>query len=393
MIPKFTFCITSKNNLRYLKYAVKYIQENCHRKDHNISVFIDSDNDGTTDWCKENNIDFKSNQSRELFGIGNAYNLLVENATTDFVVIYHADMIAGKNLDLNLYSNWKRGLVVSATRIEPPLHPSDPAKIVKDFGMWPEEDVTDGFKLNEFNKFVEENLKSDKITNGVFAPWLIHKDDFMSVGGHDPIMKSHSEDRDLFNRFLLNGFDFVQPWNALVYHLTCRGGQFEHAKKTNDLTTKSADWNKLAQRQTKEFIRKWGSNASYNEYQYPIVNSKYDIGCIINDVNLELINFIEPYFNNICVDNKHVSDSYINFEKNNTSFDLNKKFITNKNEIKNDIIIEFDGSKVTMQNVQFLIQLPMILKDSGEIGEMEYDIFNIKIKCLEEQQFKLINLK
>jgi hypothetical protein len=35
----------------------------------------------------------------------------------------------------------------------------------------------------------------------------------------------------------------------------------------------------------------------------------------------------------------------------------------------------------------------MILKDSGELGEMEYDIFNIKIKSLEEQQFKLINLK
>jgi hypothetical protein len=72
---------------------------------------------------------------------------------------------------------------------------------------------------------------------------------------------------------------------------------------------------------------------------------------------------------------------------------LNKKFTTNKNEIKNDVIIEFDGSKINMQNIQFLIQLPMILKDSGEVGEMEYDIFNIKIKSLEEQQFKLINLK
>ncbi len=110
-------------------------------------------------------------------------------------------------------------------------------------------------------------------------------------------------------------------------------------------------------------------------------------------MNLELINFIEPYFNNICVNNKHISDSYIQFEKNNTSFDLNKKFTTNKNEIKNDVIIEFDGSKINMQNIQFLIQLPMILKDSGEVGEMEYDIFNIKIKSLEEQQFKLINLK
>jgi hypothetical protein len=66
-------------------------------------------------------------------------------------------------------------------------------------------------KKNEFNSFVEEKLNQykDETTKGIFAPWLIHKDDFNAVGGHDPIMKSHSEDRDLFNRFLLNGYDII----------------------------------------------------------------------------------------------------------------------------------------------------------------------------------------
>ena len=134
-----------------------------------------------------------------------AYNLLVQESTTDFVVIYHADMIAGKNFDLNLYKHWSPKSVISATRIEPPLHPSDPAKIVENFGLWPETDILDGFKEEEFNSFVEEKLNQykDETTKGIFAPWLIHKDDFNEVGGHDLIMKSHSEDRDLFNRFLL----------------------------------------------------------------------------------------------------------------------------------------------------------------------------------------------
>jgi glycosyltransferase involved in cell wall biosynthesis len=286
-IPKFTFCITSKNNLRYLKHAVHYIKENSVIE-HNILVFIDADNDGTEKWCIENKIKYIKNPSKELFGIGNAYNLLVDKSDTDFVVIYHADMIMGKGFDIALYNNWKPKTVVSATRIEPPLHPSDPAKIVLDLGLWPETDITDGFKINEFNKFVSEN-KKDTTTNGIFAPWLIHKDDFNDVMGHDPIMKSHSEDRDLFNRFLLNGYNLIQSWEALVYHLTCRGGQFEHASKTSDLNHKSNDWNKLAHNQTREFIRKWGSNVKHSPLMEPIISPKYNIVFIVHNCNLQLL--------------------------------------------------------------------------------------------------------
>jgi glycosyltransferase involved in cell wall biosynthesis len=296
IIPDFTFCITSKNNLRYLKYAVQYIRENCYNKTHKILVFIDADNDGTEDWCKENDIEYHKNPHTELYGIGNAYNVLVEKATTEFVVIYHADMLAGKDMDLNLYKNWQKGLVVSATRIEPPLHPSDPAKIVENFGLWPEEDVKDGFMKERFNDFVQHNLDNDRTTKGVFAPWLIHREDFLSVGGHDPIMKSHSEDRDLFNRFLLNGFDFIQPWNALVYHLTCRGGQFEHANQTDDLAKKSDDWNNLAFRQTREFIRKWGTTPLYDEYKYPTIIPKYDIALVLENAREDVVVNYEPYF-------------------------------------------------------------------------------------------------
>ena len=397
-IPNFTFCITSKNNLRYLKHAISYIKDNCFNKNHEILVFIDSDNDGTEEWCKLNEVKYIKNPNQELYGIGRAYNLLVENATTEFVVIYHADMIAGKNMDLNLYKNWKPNTVISATRIEPPLHPSDPAKIVENFGLWPEKDIQDGFEEEKFNSFIEESLVKfeDKTTNGIFAPWLIHKNDFNDVEGHDPIMKSHSEDRDLFNRFLLNGYDIIQSWDALVYHLTCRGGQFEHANSTKDLQTKSEDWNKLAQNQTREFIRKWSTPPLYDEYQYPIVSPKYNIAYVVKKyLTGELLTALEPWCDRIYIENQDMIDIYIDREQPNTSFDLLKRvFIeSNNNPIgENDIVIEFDVTQLTQQNFQLLQQLPSIIKESGEIGKFELDIFTIEINHLEEYTKNLIKL-
>ena len=46
------------------------------------------------------------------------------------------------------------GKVVSATRIEPPLHPDGPEKILEDFGIEPEE-----FKEHEFLKFAKKKQK------------------------------------------------------------------------------------------------------------------------------------------------------------------------------------------------------------------------------------------
>jgi glycosyltransferase involved in cell wall biosynthesis len=390
-IPKFTFCITSKNNLRYLKYAVFYIKENSIR-DHDVLVFIDADNDGTEKWCIENDIKYIKNTSEILFGIGNAYNLLVNQSNTDFVIIYHADMIMGKGFDIALYDKWKPKTIVSATRIEPPLHPADPAKIVLDLGLWPETDIIDGFKVDEFNKFIAEN-KKDIITNGIFAPWLIHKDDFNDVGGHDPIMKSHSEDRDLFNRFLLNGCNLIQSWQALVYHLTCRGGQFEHASKTADLNHKSNNWNKLAHNQTREFIRKWGAPPKYDEYQHPIISHKYNTAFIIQDCNLQVLELLEPWCDRIYVSNDNIINEYINSEQPNTSFDLTKRVLNiNKNEpyAENDIIVEFNAQHFNQNSFNIIQNLSDIITESGEVGEFELDCLKITIRDLKTYEHELI---
>ena len=53
-------------------------------------------------------------------------------------------------------------------------------------------------------------------SNGIFAPWAIYKEDFHSIGGHDPLYAPQSkEDSDIFNRFVLNGYELIQTWKGL----------------------------------------------------------------------------------------------------------------------------------------------------------------------------------
>ena len=160
---KITFCIPSKSNLRYLKTCIPSIRENASRNDHEIIIFVDSDEDGTVEWLEQvkdkYNLKYFVNDLGYLYGIGKAYDYCIEHSTTDVFMIFHADMMLGKDADLKAYQHLKSKTVVCATRIEPPLHPNGGEKILLDFGMYPEE-----FKQDEFNQYVEEHSIDDKIT-------------------------------------------------------------------------------------------------------------------------------------------------------------------------------------------------------------------------------------
>jgi glycosyltransferase involved in cell wall biosynthesis len=178
-MEKITFCIPSKSNLRYLKTCIPSIRENAYLSNHEIIIFVDSDEDGTVEWLEqvkdEYNLKYfvNPNLGKSLFGIGKAYDYCIEHSTTDIFMIFHADMMLGKDADYKAYQHLKPKTVVCATRVEPPLHPNNGEKILIDFGMWPEE-----FKKDEFNQYVEEHLEDDKVTYGIFAPWMMYKEDF-----------------------------------------------------------------------------------------------------------------------------------------------------------------------------------------------------------------------
>ena len=58
-------------------------------------------------------------------------------------------------------------------------------KAIKDYGIEPEE-------FKEIELLAEyETFKSDKTTEGIFAPWAIYKSDFQAIGGHDELFPSN----------------------------------------------------------------------------------------------------------------------------------------------------------------------------------------------------------
>ena len=325
-MKKITFCIPSKSNVRYLKTCIPSIRENAYRKDHDIIVFVDSDEDGTLEWLEQvkdqYNIQYYVNPDlgEKLYGIGKAYDYCIEKSTTDIFTIFHADMMLGKDADLKAFQHLKPKTVVCSTRVEPPIHPNGGEKILKDFGMWPEE-----FKKEEFDDYVKSQLEETKTTEGIFAPWMMYKSEFLEIlGGHDPIMHSCREDSDLFNRMLLAGFNFVQPWNSLVYHLTGRGaGSFDGDPERHK------QWQEDMNKSTLEFIRKWGTNVNHTPLMKPIVSPVYKKSLVLNNSNPQLEKLLEPWFNG-----------------------------------GNDIVIEVDGSTFTQQDFQYIQQLPEILKES-----------------------------
>jgi glycosyltransferase involved in cell wall biosynthesis len=390
-MEKITFCIPSKSNLRYLKTCIPSIRNNAYKDDHEIIIFIDSDEDGTVEWLEqtkdEYNLSYYVNPKlgKELYGIGKAYDFCIEKSTTDIFMIFHADMMLGKHADLKAFNYLKEKTVVCSTRVEPPIHPNAGEKILLDFGMWPEE-----FKKDEFNKYVEEHLEDTKTTEGIFAPWMMYKDEFLSIGGHDPRMHSCREDSDVFNRMLLSGFDFIQPWNSLVYHLTGRGaGSFDGDPERHE------KWKRDMNNSTKEFIRKWGSNVNHTPLMKPILSPKYDIGIKIKGGTSQLLEILEPWCSNILIDDEMqvITSHYLDKEQPNTIINLTEKIKSTPFEVlENEIIVEIDATNFQQQDFKIIQQLPEIIKDSGEIGEFELGNLTIKINQMNEYQNNLIKL-
>ena len=135
---------------------------------------------------KDINVKIHRNEGPTRLGHTILYDTLINDyATNDVVMIYHADMYACPRLDEEVLKHIEPGVVVSGTRIEPPLHPDGPEKILLDFGIEPEE-----FKEEELLQTIE-NIQSGRdgilygplalkqdTSEGIFAPWAIMKSDW-----------------------------------------------------------------------------------------------------------------------------------------------------------------------------------------------------------------------
>ena len=379
-MEKITFVIPSRNNLEFLKLAYKSIRN--LETEHEILVLDDASTDGTKEWIYEvndPNLFTHINEGPERIGIVGMFDKGIELASTEIIFAFHADMVAAPNLDKHILKHLKKGTVVSATRVEPPLHPDGPEKMLVDFGI----EVED-FDMNKFNNWVNKEYKPKHdtlVTEGIFAPWCMYKEDFLAVGGHDELFAPQSrEDSDLFNRFILKVYKILQTWEGLVYHFTSRGSRFnQHAGGAAGQD--SEEWKYTNTKNMRNFIRKWGTPVKHDSLMKPIIPPKYNIGFILEGNDFNFLHTLEPWCDTIYIDS-NLREDYIKKEQKHTIMDLHDRVKPYDNEKQNEILVEINPSIFNQQDFMYLQQLPEILRDNlileDDFGS-RFEVGNLKL--------------
>ena len=387
---KISFIQPSRNNLKYLKWSYDSIRKNQGEHEVEICVADDASTDDTWAWCKgkmavdPNFKAIRNDPENGRLGHTILYDRLInEVATNDVAMIYHADMYLCPGAVDAIEKYIKPGVIVSLTRIEPPLHPDGPEKILFNGGTEPEH-FEEEMLLASLSRLTEE----DKTTEGIFAPWAFYRKDFQEIGGHDPLYAPQSkEDSDIFNRFQLNGVKFIQTWEGFVYHMTCRGSRFNPT--ITQVGKESDEWLAQNQRSTRNFIRKWGHFVMHDKLMKPIIPPKFNIGLRLFNSNLEVLHHLEPWFDNIYVDAPIINE-YIEKEQKNTAYDLSERVFNDSDVCENDITIRLDAKKLDQETFGYIQQLSQIIDQHGEGGTFDLGPLRITIDSLEEYQESLI---
>jgi glycosyltransferase involved in cell wall biosynthesis len=384
----------SRNNLKYLKWSYDSIRKN--QGDHEVEICVadDASTDGTWDWCLERMDEdkhFKAirNETGNRLGHTILYDRLVnEVATNDICMIYHADMYLCPHALSAIEKHIKPKVIVSLTRIEPPLHPEGPEKILRNFGTEPEE-FTEDKLLADVEELRQPHENDPGFTEGIFAPWAFYKKDFQEINGHDPLYAPQSkEDSDIFNRFQLNGVKFIQTWEGFVYHMTCRGSRRNVLDAAKNIYEDSPEWLAQNVRSTRNFIRKWGHFVMHDEYLKPIIPSKFNVGFKVTNCDLSTLHQLEPWCDKIYLDSdSNVIEEYISKEQVNTQYNLKDRIFNLNSEIDTDVIVEMDAKNINYNHIQ---QLSMIIDNTDEVGEFELDGLNIKINKINRLEKDLI---
>jgi GT2 family glycosyltransferase len=400
-----SFCInTAQNELNHVQLLFKSLEQNLSILEHEIIVFVDSDNQGTTEWLLTQkqifpNLKVLKNELPICYGYARNINEMFKFASNEIISYLQSDMVVCKNYDIEVIKHLKPNMIICSTRIEPPLHGNSGEKITYDFGLDPK-----GFNLEAFTKYADSQ-KQEKITEYFFAPFTLYKDVWNSIGGHDTLFRRSREDSDILTRLVLNDTKIIQIWNALVYHFTCT-------------SSRGKDWfnpnNQEAQNRVKiqqfadqiemgRFFRKWGRfNHSTDKIKYykisanilgqnPILSKFMTFESFFDAVYVEDKNIIplvqEEYDKQHSVANQLLNISFKEWDKYGYIYNQLKSQDRIKlvKENKDDIVIEFDIN-LTDENYinDFFIHLQDII-DQNEIGEFEYGPFKISINKKEDK--------
>ena len=382
-MQKISFLInTSVNTLDHVKLLLRSLRENLTHKEHEILVFVDSDNEGTTEYLLKQKNHFQdlkviTHKLPKCVGYSRNNNLLVELAKYDIVSYLQSDMVISKGYDEDVLSELEDNCILSSTRIEPPLHGFSDKTITMDFGIDPNE-----FLWDDFIAFSNKN-KADKTIEFFFAPITFYKKVWMEIGGYDTLFRRSREDSDLLQRFIQKGVKIKQTFKALVYHFSCVSSRGKNwFDSNNQLAKERAELQKIADTiELQKFFRKWGT---FNHGEKVIKKLNTDL-ILSGDVssNLPLVTYLEPFFSRIWVnsaEDKRASVDFYKFEQSSANkllsftdsdWEYSKKFynLTDYNSIYQvGIPLEYD-IKIEM-NIATITSEDEFIKNIHHITEM-----------------------
>jgi len=328
----------TSNNKKYTDNITKNIREIYSNKDE-VEIIVEINDDVT---------------------LGINYNNAVNKSKGEKIILLHNDMIIKPGFVEIMDKHITKNKITTYTRVEPPIYPDIyPGKLILDCGK----------DLKTFNKdkFNQLEIKEDLIDGGSQLFFGCMKEDYIGIDGYT--FKMFCEDDDLHLRYKLAGFEHKVS-SAHVYHFV---------SKTSRAIN---DYQQVELHSNRNFVRKWGS-------RHPKV--KYNIGFKVNNCNTEILAILEPWCSTISSDANYAQ--WLEEEQKNTTLNMLDRVKPWNSGLYNDIIVEFDASKLTQHSFNIIQQLPEIIHESGEIGEFELDIFKIKIKSLNTYEKDLIFMK
>lgn len=268
-----THCISTYNNLPYLKIAIESVRTNSHFKDAPFIIHAENCTDGTDEWLAENaeryNLEYYIDKNEVPLGIGGGMNFCADKVQTKYINFLHSDFYVTKNWDLELlkihekYPNDK--LWVNSFRIEPNMFNS-PDRVgtalvpPSAFGGYYYD--FDAERLEEWASEFKQN-NDVEIPKGEGVSGLVTKELWDEVGGNDPLFAPASwDDMDLFLRFLQTGARFVMPTKSVVWHFGARGS---HRLEENNGQSSERQKKAEAVNQQK-WLQKWNRFPKFDKY-------------------------------------------------------------------------------------------------------------------------------
>lgn len=269
-----THCISTYNNLPYLKLAIESVRKNSYFKDAPFIVHAENCTDGTDEWLENNheryNLEVHIDKNKVPLGIGGGMNFCADKVRTKYINFLHSDFYVTKDWDLellNIHEKYpKEKLWVNSFRVEPNMFNSPDrvgtVLIPPDAfgGYW---NTFDADRFETWAEQLKEMNANREIPKGEGVSGLITKKLWDEIGGNDPRFAPTSwDDHDLFLRMLQQGVRFIMPTKSVVWHFGARGS---HRLEEND--GKSSERQMKAERENiKKWLDKWGALPKFDNY-------------------------------------------------------------------------------------------------------------------------------